>query len=182
LYFTNKAPLMMESIIEIAKWLLPAILVFIAVWMVFENSRKSELKRYAYELRSKGRQTTLPIQLKAHERMMLFLERINPEALIMRLQRPNLTVQELHGQLLKTIRQEWDHNVSQQLYISDEAWQQIKIARENVVKLVNTEAGKLKQMDPAIKLSQMLIEESNGPLSPIDPAIKALKADIRQLF
>ena len=172
----------MESIIEIIKWLLPALLVFIAVWTVFENSRKSELKRHAFELRVKNKRATLPTQLQAHERMILFLERINPEALIMRLQRPNLTVQDLHAQLLKTVRQEWDHNVSQQLYLSDEAWQQIKIARENTVKLINTEAGKLKPTEPSIKLSQLIIEESTGSQMPTLMAIKTLKNDIRQLF
>jgi hypothetical protein len=172
----------METLFEIVKWILPALMVFMAVWLVFTNFRKSEGRRQSFELRMKDRRAIIPIRLQAHERMLLFLERISPEALVMRLQRPNLNVQELHSLLLKTIRQEWDYNVSQQLYLSDEAWTLIKNARENVVKLINSEAGKLKPSDAAMKLSQSILEENSGANSPTTEAIKALKGDIRQLF
>ncbi len=172
----------METLIEIAKWILPALMVFLAVWLVFYNSSKNEGRRQSFELRMKDRRAILPTRLQAHERILIFLERISPEALVMRLQRPNLNVQELHSALLKTIRQEWDHNVSQQLYLSDEAWTLIKNARENVVKLINTEAGKLKPSDAAMKLSQGILEEYSGSNSPTNEAIKALKTDIRKLF
>ena len=172
----------MEIWFEIIRWLLPAIMVLVAVWLVFNNVRKGEMRRQSLELHLKDRRATLPVRMQAHERMILFLERISPESMVMRLQKPNLTVQELHSLLLKTIRQEWDHNVSQQLYVSDEAWTLVKNARENTVKLINTEAGKLKPLDPAMKLSQMILEESTGSNSPTAAAIQMLKSDIRKLF
>ena len=172
----------MNVIIEIAKWLLPSLMVFLAVWIVFNHVKNSDKRRYAYELRLKEKRAILPARLQAHERMMLFLERISPEALIMRLQRPNLTVQQLHSMLLKTIRQEWDHNVAQQLYLSDKAWTLIKNSCENIVKLINTEAGKLKPSDPAMQLSQKILEECSGERPLTADAIRLLKEEVRNLF
>lgn len=172
----------MEIVIEFARWLLPSIMVFASVLLVFNGIKKSDTRRYSYELRLKERRTVMPIRLQAHERMIIFLERITPEALIMRLQRPTLTVQELHSAMLKTIRQEWDHNVSQQLYITDRAWELIRLSRENVVKLINTEAGKLKPNEAAMKLSQSILEECSGNKLPTTDAIQTLKADIHQIL
>ena len=168
--------------IEILQWILPALVVLVTVWLVFYQLKKNEKQRQQYELRLKDRKAIIPTRLQAHERLIVFLERITPEALVMRLQRTDLTVQGLHALLLKTIRQEWDHNVSQQLYISNETWTFIKNARENVVRLINTEAGKLKATDPAMKLSQAIIEEFATTSSPIQKAIFAMKEDINVMF
>ncbi len=171
-----------DIVIEMAKLLLPSLMVFLAVWIVFNHIKKSDIRRHSFELRMKEKRTVLPNRLQAHERMILFLERISPESLIMRLQRPHLTVQDLHATLLKTIRQEWDHNVSQQLYLNDKTWLSIKSARENIVKLINTEAGKLKPTDPAMKLSQSILEECSGEKPLIADALKLIKGDVRDLF
>lgn len=172
----------MEILINLLQWILPALIVLATVWLVFYKLQKKEVQQYMQELRIKDRKALIPVRLQAHERFVVFLERITPEALVMRLQRPDLTVQNLQTQLLKIIRQEWDHNVSQQLYISNETWILIKNARENAVRLINTEAGKLKHTDAAMKLSQAIIEEFASVTSPNQKAIIAIKEDINSLF
>jgi len=172
----------MNTFIEILQWILPALIVLLTAWLVLNEVKKLEIQRQKQELRLKDRKAYIPVRLQAHERLLVFLERITPESLVMRLQRPDLTVQGIHSLFLKTIRQEWDHNVSQQLYISDETWLLIKNARENVVRLINTEAGKLKPTDPALKLSQIIIEEFAESVTPVQKAILAIKQDINALF
>ncbi|HON19099.1 MAG TPA: hypothetical protein PK990_08020 [Salinivirgaceae bacterium] len=172
----------MEQIFDIVRWILPSFMVFIAMWLVMAKFQIIERQKQLHEQQKKDSQTLLPIRLRAHERMLLFLERIDPEAMVMRMQRPNITVQEFHSQMLREIRQEWNHNVTQQLYLSDKTWIIIKNAKENVVKIINTEAGKLKPGDPSIKLSQVLLENFSRNDSPTKEAIDALKNDIRQLF
>ncbi len=172
----------MEIVIEIIRWTLPALMVFLAVWIVLNKLQVIDKQRLLHQQQQKDSQILLPSRLRAHERMVLFLERISPEALVMRLQRPNLTVQELHSQMLREIRQEWNHNITQQLYISDTSWQLINNARENIIRIINTEAGKHRPGDPALKLSQTLLEEYTRKNSPTKEAIDALKNDIRLLF
>jgi len=172
----------MSILLPILQWILPAIIVLITVWLVYREIKKTEQQRQKLELRLKDRKAYIPTRLQAHERLIVFLERITPEALVMRLQRSDLSVQGIHALFLKTIRQEWDHNVSQQLYISDETWKQIKSVRENIVRLINTEAGKLKPSDPAMKLSQAIIEEFASTTSPVQKAISAIKQDVNALF
>lgn len=172
----------MDGVIEISRWMLPALLVFAASYITLRASHQSERRRQMFELRMRDRRALLPLRIQAHERALLFLERVSPEPLVMRLQKPNLTVQQLQTLMLRTVRQEWDHNVAQQLYISDETWQLVKNARENTVKLINTEAGKLKGNLPGINLSQKILEESVGSDLPTREAIRALKDDMARMF
>ncbi|MFA6885181.1 MAG: hypothetical protein WCQ55_08770, partial [Paludibacteraceae bacterium] len=110
----------------------------------------------------------------------LFLERINPESLILRVQLPGMKVQDLHMALLATIRDEFEHNVSQQIYISPELWLVIRNAKESLVQFINTYSAKVPDDLPAIELAKVLIESYNGiENSPIDIALGVLKAEVK---
>ena len=71
----------------------------------------------------KNQSVVLPLRLQAYERMALFLERIDPNQLVMRIHTPGLTVSQEQNLLLTAIRSEFEHNLSQQIYISDPVWQ-----------------------------------------------------------
>ena len=114
---------------------------------------------------------------------MLFLERISPESLLVRVNQPGLSVQKFQSALLASIRSEWEHNLSQQIYISPKAWGLVKNAKDNVVKLINTNSEKLEDKQPAILLSKSildsLVELENHPTA---RAIDFLKKEVLQIF
>lgn len=120
----------MESLIEFGKILLPAALVLYAMYLGVKVMIAKQLTVHEMEIQQKNIAITLPIRLQAYERMSLFLERIAPNNLIVRLNQPELSSREFHQMLLEDIRNEYNHNVSQQVYMSDEVWQEIKTAKE----------------------------------------------------
>ena len=125
----------------------------------------------------------LPIRLQAYERLALLLERISPESIIMRVSKPGMTAKQLQTELLSSIRAEFDHNVSQQVYISNEAWELIKSARGKVIHLINAAADKVKDQATALTLSQQIFEQAMELKSqPTSEAMEFLKKEMEQFF
>jgi hypothetical protein len=173
----------METLFEILKYTIPALIVFFTAYFSLRIQIKNDQRKRDFELILKNKNIVTPVRLQAYERMALFLERISPDNLVMRFNKENMTVKQMQNEMLKTIRSEFDHNLSQQIYISPQSWQVIKNARENVVKLINNAAQKLKPSDPAIKLSksilERLMEQDQGPTK---AALNYLKSEVRQYY
>ena len=127
--------------------------------------------------------STTPLRLQAYERLILLMERLNPQELVMRYVSHAGTVADLQLLLLSAVRSETEHNFSQQLYVSNEAWTQVTAARNAVNTLINQAAAALSPEVPAITLSRKIIELSAmlNPL-PTTAAIKILKAEARSMF
>jgi len=124
-----------------------------------------------------------PLRLQAYERMILFLERIRPETLLLRLNRPEMQAREFQELLLRTIREEFDYNLSQQIYISSEAWDLTRRAKEETLSLVNKAAATLPEQANASQLAHALIDAHMARDSgTIDQAAEFLKREVRYLF
>lgn len=173
----------MDVILEILKYILPALIVFFTAYFSIRLLIKNDQRKRNYEIIMKNKQIITPVRLQAYERLTLFLERISPDALVMRISKDNLTVKQLQNKMLQTIRSEFDHNVSQQIYVSPQTWEVVKSARENVVKLINTTAQSLKPDDQAIKLSRSLLEKvMEQEKSPTKVALDYLKKEVRTFY
>ncbi len=103
--------------------------------------------------------TVTPIKLQAYERIVLFLERISLESLLLRVSTPDMSASQLHSALLSTIRSEFEHNLSQQIYMSQQAWEVVRNARSNMIKIINSEAEKMPANSPGMALSKQLLEK-----------------------
>jgi len=146
----------MESVLEILKYVLPSLIVFATtVYLVKKYFDGEEKKRQQQSVLNNQNMIT-PLRLQAYERAILFLERISPENLIMRVNKPGLTCQQLQSELLHTIRSEFEHNLSQQIYISHGAWEMLKIARGRTIQMINTITEKQPHDSPAINLSKAI--------------------------
>lgn len=173
----------MATIFEILKYILPAIIVLLASWLVLKQMIKNEQGKRNYEIISKNKQIITPIRLQAYERFTLLLERISPESLIMRLNKPDMRAKQLQTEILNAIRSEFDHNVSQQIYISTQAWELIKNAKSTIVQIVNSCYNRVKPDSSAFELSKMILEElMKYEKSPVSLALEFLKAEVRKLY
>ena len=173
----------MEVFLEILKYTLPALVVFATAFVMFQGFLRQEENRVRKEISDRNRKTVLPIRLQAYERLALLLERISPESIIMRINKPGMTAKQLHSELLTSIRSEFDHNISQQVYISNEAWKMIISARANVISLINTAADQLKDEATALTLSQQIFEQAVQLKSPpISQAMEFLKKEMEQFY
>ena len=168
---------------EILMCTLPALFVFLATYLVMSKMVKSEQLRLKAENVLNNQKYITPIRLQAYERMVLLLERISPQSLVMRTQRQNMTNQELQSSLLKTIRSEFEHNMAHQLYISDKAWEMVRMAKEDCIKFINQTALQTKPDGNSLQLCKLILEKLlDRDLDPTTKAINYLKEEIRTLF
>jgi len=173
----------MDVTLEILKYTVPALIVFLTAYLIIVNQYKNEDKRRRNEIAMASQKTILPIRLQAYERLSLLLERISPESIIMRQNLSSMTAKQLQSELLATIRAEFDHNLSQQVYISSEAWERIKNTRSNIISLINTSAQQLEPNASAYTLSQKILDmvmEHKSSLTA--PALEMIKKEIQELF
>jgi hypothetical protein len=169
----------MNDFLEILKYILPSLVVLAAAYYLIKLFLDNEQKKRASDIKMTGYKIITPIRLQAYERLVLFLERISPESLVMRIHKPELTGLQLQTMLILAIREEFEHNLSQQVYISSQAWDTIKNAKEDMVKLINTAAAKLNANASATDLSQKIFELSLSEKLVTRSALEFIKNEIR---
>lgn len=173
----------MNVILEILKYVLPASIVLVTAYFLIKSFLDQEALKRQMEIKSQNQKMITPVRLQAYERMILFLERINPESLLLRLQVPGQNSGQLHRELLSLIRAEYEHNLSQQIYMSGKAWDFIKNAKENIVKLINTASDRVKPDSPSVELASVIIEmHMRLDPSPVFVAIGFLKDEVSREF
>lgn len=171
------------ELVELLKILLPAVLVLVGVVVVFNLFMERERRKERIELRSLSMSQIIPLRLQAYERCVLFLERISPENLIPRCEGSGKDLWFFHTQLQMEIRAEFEHNYSQQLYVSDPAWTELVDAKERVLALINQAAGELSPDSTGIDLGRKVLEKMiNGQVPPTHQAIRKLKSEMAKAF
>jgi len=173
----------MSDILEILKYTLPSVIVLLASYLMIKMFLRNEDKKRSFEFSMNHKDTVLPLRLQAYERLILLLERLSPDVLVMRLNSENLNVFQMRNELISAIRTEFDHNLAQQIYISIAAWEKIKMAKAEMVKLINTSASELNPKDSGTNLSKRIIENAIGlGQSPTTGSINFLKKEVKELF
>jgi hypothetical protein len=174
----------MEIILtDLFKLLIPALLVLVAVYLMVNTMLTKDFEKKVLDLRQKNQELVLPIRLQAYERAVLFLERISPHNLILRVNNPMYTVMELQQQMLGEIREEFGHNLSQQVYMTDEAWDVVRNTMEEIIGLINTSAQQVSPDAPGIELAKKIFDQIiNAQADPAARALKIVKDEIRQVF
>lgn len=172
----------MDELFEIVKIILPAGIVFITTYYLVKNFLDHESRRKTVDLKLANQAVITPIRLQAYERVILFLERINPTSLVMRLNKTG-SASNFQGELLKTIRSEYEHNLSQQIYMSNKAWESVVRAKEETIKLINVASTKVNPDSSAMELAQAVIAVSSQLSDlPTRQAIEGIKREIGKEF
>lgn len=173
----------MENVYDILMVTIPALIVFFTAWMILRNMIRNDQEKRRQELLLQNTKTVTPLKLHAYERIILFLERISLESLLVRVSTPDMTAQQLHSALLTTIRSEFEHNLSQQIYMTQQAWEVVRNARSNMIKIINTEIEKTPAGATGMDLSKQLLERvMEMDKEPTRVAIEFVKAEISRLI
>lgn len=149
----------MELFWQIAGYVIPALVVFGTTYLVLRAFLDREQKMRLIEFRQANLREALPIRLQAYERLTLFMERISLNNLLPRVRRQEMHVAEFRTALINNIRQEYEHNLSQQVYVSAEAWNMIRAAKEEIISIINRNAMSLLPELPGIELHKKIIAE-----------------------
>jgi MFS superfamily sulfate permease-like transporter len=173
----------MESLKDLLMITIPALIVFFTAWVLLRNLIKNDQDKRRQELVLQNSRTVTPIKLQAYERIVLFLERISLESLLVRVSSADMTAQQLHSALLNAIRSEFEHNLSQQIYMSQQAWEVVRNARSNMIKIINSEAEKMPVDSSGMSFSKQLLEKiMELEKEPTRAAIEYVKNEVARII
>jgi hypothetical protein len=160
---------------------LAGVIFYLLVKRYFDNQQKERLLQMKIDERRETLKVVTPIRLQAYERMALFLERISPDSLVLRCYQPGMDLKLLQGVMTKNIRDEWEHNLSQQVYLDPAVWAHIREAKDEMINLVNSSAVTLTDTDDPTRLAASIFASAAQHL-PTDKALEELHKEINELF
>lgn len=174
----------METFTQILVYLVPGIIIFLTTYLVIRAFLDREYNLRLLEYRQTNMRESLPMRLQAYERLTLFMERIALNNLLPRIRKQEMSVSEFRSALISNIRIEYEHNLSQQIYVSNDSWAMIKVAKEEIIGMINQQALELRPDADSIELSKKIIGvlADSEEDSPGAKAINQLKKDAMLLY
>lgn len=172
-----------QGIIDFLFYLAPSLLVFGTAWFLIRRFLGRETTLKIMDIRAAQAKDVFPLRLQAYERFAIYLERISPNVMLLNQYESGLTVSEFKARLVQMVRDEFEHNFAQQIYITPALWTVIRNAKEEVIRQINSAAASLDPEAPAYQLSQKmfdaLLEKEEFPTQ---RALAILKSEVGQLF
>lgn len=172
-----------DVFISIIQFTIPALIVFAVTYTTQHKFLEDDLKRKKLELKEKLSDSLTPVKLQAYERITLLLDRMKPDNLVLRLAEPTMNAAQFKQTLVMAVNEEFNHNVSQQIYISDQAWTLIKAVKENTLNIINNSFSEMDPDSKATDLGKAIIKgvvERNDNTT--EQAISFIKREIDIVF
>lgn len=170
-----------DKIFEVILYAVPALITGMIAYYFFKEHTKNEDGRRRFLLHKELQVKSLPMRLQAYERMVLFLERISPSKLLIRVKPTSSDEDTYESLLVATIEQEFEHNLSQQIYVSDECWNIIVAAKNTTIQLIR-KAGLLEKTGTADKLREVILTEMMEKRAPSDAALSYIKKEVSEMW
>ncbi len=172
-----------DLFLHIVLIILPAGGIFLTVVLFLKKQGEKEVRHLQIELRKERQNFFLPSRVESYQRAVLLMERINPNSLVMRLHNPGLPAKAFQAKLLKAIREEFDHNVAQQIFISIPAWKMVKSSKEETIKIINLAGKQMEAVATSTELAGKIFEIVNEiGNTPTDITVEYLKKELQELF
>jgi len=162
-------------------YLLPAIVVGAISYYFFKTHTVNEENRRRYLIRKEAQSKTLPMRMQAYERLSLFLERIDPNKLLIRVKPFSNEVSKYESLLIKNIEQEFEHNVAQQIYVSPECWNLINTAKNATIHVIR-QGSMHEASGNADKFREYLLRNFMEEITPSQKALTFIKKEVAELF
>lgn len=171
-------------ILDILKYAAAGLIVFFTAWYFIREHLNRKLNVQLLDLKKETLRQTLPLRLQAYERIVLFLERVNPVNMLVRLHVPGMSARQLQQMVVNEIRSEYQHNISQQIYVNENTWEVVKKIKEDSIALISNAANALPEDASALELSRsVLLHLANlESENPYDMAIVLVKREIHTIF
>ncbi|MEM0517323.1 DUF7935 family protein [Aequorivita flava] len=169
------------QVISYVAYLLPAIVVGLIAYFFFKGHTANEEGRRRYLVQKEAQKQVLPLRLQAYERITLFLERIDPKKLLIRVKPFSDAKDDYESLLVKNIEQEYDHNLTQQIYITPECWNLINAAKNATIHIIRQAAMNEKNSD-VDKMREWLLQHFMEEISPSQKAMAFVKKEVSELF
>lgn len=169
------------KLIDALLYAIPALITGLIAYYFFKEHIKNEDGRRRFLLQKDLQTNTIPLRLQAYERMVLFLERITPTKLLLRIPPTSSDKGSYEELLIATVEQEFEHNLSQQIYISTDCWNVISAAKNATLQLIR-KASLSEKTDTANKLREVVLTEMVEKRAPSDAALSYIKEEVSNLW
>ena len=174
----------MVATLEILKYTIPSLVVLTSSYLIVKKFLVSEIQRKQLAIFKDTQDTTLRLKLQAYERLVLFIERISPRQLIPRVYDPSMTVRDLQQAMTMSINGEYEHNMSQQIYVSNNVWETVKNVKEQELTMVNRISQTLNPDAHARELHARILDiiSKEEDDLPTDVALKIINAEVKKVL
>lgn len=170
-----------QRIIDLFLFAIPSLITGVIAYYFFKEHTKNEDGRRRYLLKKDMQINAMPLRLQAYERLALLLERLSPSKLLIRIQPTSSNKEDYVKLLAQSIEQEFEHNLSQQIYVSEKCWNIIATAKNATIQLI-IKASLSKKTDTANKLREVVLTEMMERISPSDAALSFIKEEVSELW
>lgn len=174
---------MTDLVLHILLVVLPAGGVLLTTWLFLKKQAEKEVRSLQIELKRERQTHFLPMRVDAYQRAALLMERIHPGNLVMRMHTPGEPARKMQTEMLQAIREEYEHNVSQQLFVSPQGWEMVRNSKEETVKIINIAGNQMDATSTSTDLAGKIFEivAEIGKL-PTEITIDYLKRELQELF
>ncbi len=172
---------MLDKILNVVLQLLPTIIVAALAYYFFKEYTKTENGKRRFLLHKENQKTSLPLRLQAYERLSLFLERISPGSLLTRVKPYSDDKDAYEKLLLQNIEQEFEHNLTQQVYVTNECWNIIRTAKNATISIIRKTNMSDKVQD-SDKLREVILTDLMDQQAPTDTALSFLKSEVAEIL
>lgn len=175
---------MIEQLLEIAKYILPSVVVLITAYLLVNNFLIKEVEKKRLAIFQQNTNITLQMRLQAYERLSIFIERMHATSLINRYYSLGASVQDLQLAMVQGIRSEFEHNISQQIYVSSEVWQTVKTVMEQEITMINRIGSNFELGTPAANFIKALSEYvlTTESTLPTDIALETINREAKSVL
>ncbi len=169
-----------DILLEYLIALVPAFIVGFVAFYFFKSHLEENRRERNFRIRKKNKDQTLPLVLQAYERYTLFLERITPGRLLSRVKPVGDNKYDYENLLVKTIEQEFEHNLSQQIYVSNDCWRAIKASKNATINLIR-QSSMSEHISSAQKLQEHILTELLEKDPPSETGLSYIRSEVRRL-
>ncbi len=170
-----------EDIFALISFTIPTIITGVIAYYFFNSHIKNEEGRRRFLLHKENQKAALPLRLQAYERMVLFLERINPSKILIRITPMSSDKNDYENLVINQIEQEFEHNLTQQIYMTEETWNVIVTTKNTIIQTIR-KTGMSDKVDSANRLREVILSDLLDKQSPTTLAIEVIKKEVSEIW
>jgi hypothetical protein len=169
------------KIIELAFYTLPAIITGAVAYYLFNSYFADQQNTRRWLIQKENQKDALPLRLQAYERLTLFMERINPTKLLIRVAPISQNKNEYENYVIAQIEQEFEHNLTQQIYVSEECWTIVMTAKNATIQMIR-KTNMSEKIENADKLRETILNDTFDKPSPSSAALAFINSEVKSFL
>ncbi len=172
-----------DLIITLLIAVVPSGIIAFAAMQSFKTFFNGQERKALLQMKTDDHKTSFPLKLQAYERLAIFLERIKVHNLVLRVYTPGADAKYMQAEMMKAIRSEFEHNLSQQIYVSPTAWSLVVFAKEETIQMMNLASQTMKEGNGSTDFSNVIFELNKGlEKEPTEQALKFINEEAKKLM